>query len=189
MTQTLTLYRHLCDNALEINEKIGYTRAALHINYPPHTLASLLGRREMTQEETEAALDRFIATHRDILGDIAWRYRPADGIYMLTLPAEGVAYIHEHEVCPPFTRALIALTLTPFTGRKEVHTLFDTYAGTDGYTVTEAPDSDFDEAIRFRTTGGACESERLYVYCLEYDEERMEYHRLLPEDYADIYGV
>lgn len=188
MTSTLTLYQHVCDNVLEVMEKIGFTAAALHYNYPPRTLASLLGDREMSPRALTAALDRFCQQHTEALGTLTWRYRPQEDVYTLTVPAEGVSYLHAHEQCPPFTRELIALSLTPLIGRAEVHALFARYAGADGYISRPAPEGDFDEVLGFPPSATTTVSERCYLYCMEYGEERCEYHRLLPEDYGELYG-
>lgn len=188
MTPALTLYRHICDNVLEVIEKIGFTATALHYNYPPRTLATLLGDREMGPDALVAALDRFCREHAATLGRLSWRYRPEDDIYTLTLPAEGVCYLHTHEQCPPFTRELIALSRTPMVSRDEIRALFARYAGEDGYVSCPAPEGEFDEVLRFPPSAIAAASERCYLYCMEYGEEHCEYHRLLPEDYGELYG-
>lgn len=162
---------HLADAVWETILKVGYSPSAISLNYPPKTLKHLLSRPDMTDAELYAALAEREGIALSRRGDVC----------VLTISRELVERIYRETEPPRFLARLIAAAeqggLTP----ARVHEIFEEGGGRVEFFASDH--ADFDERIRF------LDGSDPYVYCFLYDDHHTEYHRLLREDYEQLYGA
>ena len=173
----MNLFDSICDNLQETFEKLGYSETEVSFNYPPKTLKTLFGNRGMSDGELADRLCGFAHEQEGKLGRIS--FRKNGDVFLLTVPREGARFVHTERKPDPFLSALVRVTMTFFATKEDVHRVFlDTGRP---FTVRPFSEPDLDEVIFFTDRDSYC-------YCFSYGEERPELHRLLPEDFAELYA-
>lgn len=192
------LVESIKDNLVECFVKLGFTDAPLSFNYPDRTLSALLFsadkcKQEFTQErgggdEKSAAeisgeellkrLTRELAAARDTLGECTLRRR-RDG-YSITIPKEGVRRAFLELDAGGFLPSLLRAISTHGTTSEDIHRVFED--AKKSFISHPSCDADIDEFIT--VTDGSDP----YFYLFKYEESHVDYHRLLPADFYEIYG-
>lgn len=158
----------------ESQMKIGYTDNAASLNYPPASLCRLLGQ-EPQEAALRKALDAFADYVRPELGKI--EVSVYDGQYCLTVPAEGVRYVHENVAESPFLRELIdAVMQHRLHDIDDVLALFHRYSDDVGCAATEG--DGYDHVVYFND--GKPDD---FIYLFETDFGHVSYHRMTKADY------
>lgn len=158
----------------ESQMKIGYTDNAASLNYPPASLARLLGT-EADDSVLRKALKDFAAYAEPTLGRIT--VGVYDGQYCLTVPAQGVRYVHENVPENPFLRELIDLTAQhKARGIAEVRALFSKYS--DKVVCQEVEGDGYDHVLYF--ADGTPDD---FIYLFETAFGHVTYHRMTKADY------
>ena len=186
------------DNLVECFVKLGYTDAPLSFNYPDRTLSALLFgtdkcKREFTQNEGKAGekstddptgaellkrLTDELDSARDTLGECTVRRR-RDG-YSITVPREGVARAFSELDVGGFLPSLLSVISSHGVTSEDIHGVFE--EAEKPYACHPSTDADIDEFIT--VTDGTDP----YFYLFKYEENHVDYHRLLPADFYEIYG-
>lgn len=106
-----------------------------------------------------------------------------DGRIMVSIPPEGVAYVHEQVPEPAFLKDLVTLFQEHHgCSLSDVEAVFAKYSS--HYICEKMPEgTDFDYCIRFQD--GQVDN---YYYCLKAEMGHMIYHRFTKADYEQIVG-
>ena len=186
------------DNLVECFIKLGYTDAPLSFNYPDRTLAALLFdtdkcKQEFTQgrgesdeksaaeisgEELFRGLSEALDLARDTLGECTVRRRT--GGYSITVPREGVKRAFSELDAGGFLPSLLSVISSHGVTSEDIHGVFE--EAEKPYACHPSTDADIDEFIT--VTDGTDP----YFYLFKYEENHVDYHRLLPADFYEIYG-
>lgn len=170
------LITNLIDALLESQIKIGYTNNPVGLYYPLSSLCRLLG----TDADADA-MDDLLKTIPDTpLGSI-FPSRKGDR-YCLTIPSEGVRYVHEHVHDSGFLTELIALLGTHHHGItiEEILAVFRRYSA--HVICKEVKDDEFDYLVYFED--GTPDN---YRYLFSMEMGHASYHRFTPADF-DAFG-
>ncbi|MBR1555998.1 MAG: DUF3877 family protein [Oscillospiraceae bacterium] len=169
-----SLKKNLIDVIKESQIKIGYTPNPVGLSYPVASLNSFLGT-ECTVSEMKDVLQDFCESVRKELGDI--QISLSETNYFLTVPPEGVKYIHEHVEGSPFLKDFIHLLTTEHNiGIEKILEIFRKYS--DNVICREIHDEEFSYLIYF--ADGIPDD---YRYCIDIDFGHATYHRFTPADY------
>ena len=186
------------DNLVECFIKLGYTEAPLSFNYPDRTLSALLfgtdkckqgftktesgmdekNTAEISGEELFRGLSEALDLAKDALGECTLRRRT--GGYSITVPREGVKRAFSELDAGGFLPSLLAVISAHGTRSEEIHAVFE--RAKKPYISTHSCDPDIDEFIT--VTDGSDP----YIYLFKYEGHHVDYHRLLPADFYEIYG-
>lgn len=154
--------------------KIGYTDNAASLNYPAGSLCRLLGR-QMDDRELEAALAEFCRRAEERLGKIAVSLY--DGQYCLTVPREGVRYVHDCVEESGFLSELIAaIRAHRVHSIEDVLEIFSRYS--DHVLCEEVQGDGYDHVVYF-----ADGDPDRFVYLFETELGHVSYHRMTRADY------
>lgn len=184
------------DNLVECFVKLGFTDAPLSFNYPDRTLAALLfgvekckqtfakadksddkNASEIGGEQLLTRLAEELASAKDTLGECTVRRRK-DG-YSITVPREGVRRAFSTFDRGGFLPSLLDAISAHGATREHVRAVFE--RSERPYVATPSDDADFDEFIT--VTDGSDP----YIYLFKFDGHHVDYHRLLPADFYEIY--
>lgn len=163
---------NICYVLKEGQMKIGYTENAASLNYPPASLSRLL---EVGETEVDDALRAFCDFAAPTLGRVS--VGVYDGQYCLTIPKEGVRYVHENVPESPFLRELIdAVKNHTAHTVEQIEAVFRRYS--DDVVCKAVEGEGFDHVLYFadgRPDG--------FVYLFETDFGHVSYHRMTKADY------
>ena len=163
----------------ESQMKIGYTDNAASLNYPPASLARLMGV-EQDDVLLRQALEEFSLYAEPILGQIT--VSVYDGQFCLTIPHKGVRYVHENVAESLFLRELIdGVMQHQLRNIGEVRALFCRYS--DKVVCEETEGDGYDHVLYF--ADGQPDS---FVYLFETAFGHISYHRMTKADYAAEIG-
>ena len=186
------------DNLVECFIKLGYTDAPLSFNYPDRTLSALLFdggkcKQEFTQERGESdekstaeisgeelfrGLSEALDLAKDALGECTLRRRT--GGYSIAVPRAGVKRACSELDAGGFLPSLLSVISAHGTRSEDIHAVFE--GAKKPYISTLSRDPDIDEFIT--VTDGSDP----YIYLFKYEGDHVDYHRLLPADFYEIYG-
>ena len=169
------LVQDITDQLKEAQIKLGFGPSTVRIYYTTAALAALTGCGDQQPGDMAAALPALPQAGESSLG--ALQFAPHEDRVQVTIPEEGVRYVHENVEATPFLCGLIGL----FGGHHhttmaQVTALFD--AQQTPYTRRDMPaGSEFDCMLCF--PGGLPDG-----YCYFFKEEmgHLSYHRFRPED-------
>lgn len=169
------LVQDITDQLKEAQIKLGFGPSTVRLYYTPAALSALTGCGETAPEALAAALAALPEIAESPLG--ALQIAPHEDRVEITIPENGVRYVHENVEATPFLCGLIGL----FGGHHhttmaQVTALFD--AQQAPYTRRDMPaGSEFDCMLYF--PGGVPDG-----YCYFFKEEmgHLSYHRFRPED-------
>lgn len=175
-------YQALKDNLMymlkESQIKIGYTHNAVTLNYPVDSLNRLL--------ETDSNLQDM----KNILQDFSLYVRPELGIlkiavhegkFGITIPADGVKYVHENIKDSGFLTDLVALVKSHASNVSidDVLKVFEQYS--DCVRCVKADCDEFQYIIWFEN--GVPDA---FMYCIDIDLGHLSYHRLTYGDFKAL---
>lgn len=186
------------DNLVECFVKLGFTDAPLSFNYPDRTLAALLFdggkcKQEFTQERGESdeksaaeisgeellkRLTEELELARDTLGECTLRRRK--GGYSITVPKEGVRRAFLELDRGAFLPSLLRAISTRGATSEDIYRVFSD--AKKPFISHRSTDGDIDEFITVKDGSDP------YIYLFKYEENHVDYHRLLPADFYEIYG-
>lgn len=167
------LEKRIVDFIKEAQIKLGYQSEAFRIYYPLSALNKLLG--------TDYDVPRMLSALREFSAEVGERLGPVqaaniDERFCITVPRQGVDYIHEHLKDDDFlVRFIQTITRHDCTLEDLVET-FRAYS--DKVVVKKASCDDFDYLIYFED--GVPND---YRYCITFEECHVIYHRFTVEDY------
>jgi len=171
------LKQNLTDVIKESQIKIGYTPNAVSLHYPVESLNGFLGT-DCTIDEMKTVLKGFCEAVRPELGEI--RVSIAEGKFSLTVPVQGVAYIHEHVEGSAFLIDFVALLKTAQNITiEDILKIFRKYS--ENVICKEIQDDEFSYLVYF---GDGKPDD--YRYCIDIDFGHAIYHRFTPSDYEAL---
>ena len=179
---TAVNYDKLRDNLIytikESQIKIGYTPNAVRLNYPVDSLNRLLGTNCSTAEMREV-LEGFCVYAADTLGKIS--VGMFEGRFCITVPAEGVAFVHENVRDSGFLTELIGLFREHHHSMtmEDILRVFRKYS--DAVVCRESDNDEFNYVVYFEN--GEPDD---FVYCIELLFGHASDHRLTKEDFAAL---
>lgn len=170
------LEKNISDVVKEEQIKLGYRSETIRLYYPLSSLNRFL-EEDFDADGMCRALAEFSETVEDKWGKIEISYR--DTRFCLTIPPQGVDYIHDHMADNEFIKDFIR------TIEKHGCTLDDLlqqfYRYSDCVHVEKTEHGEFDYLIYFED--GIPDSFR---YCITDEGCHMIYHRFTPDDYHDF---
>lgn len=158
----------------EAQIKLGYTDNAASLNYPPASLCRLLGR-DLGAAELRKVMEDFCSEVRPLLGEI--KISDYDGQYCLTIPPDGVRYVHENIADSGFLTDLIAL-LREHRAVDIDDVLAVFYRYSDKVACRKVDDDEYNYVIYFED--GTPDD---FIYLVEIDLGHASYHRMTRADY------
>ena len=172
-----TLIQNITDNLTELKVKLGYPDSDVRLNYPAQSLKSLLGKRGMTDGELDSALTRFFEENAASLQDCS--FRRGKEHYIITLSMKAARSLLDTAPENSLVTELCRLVTSGNAARDEVHKLFLAHSESTRFIPSKT--GDFDELIYTDSEDDS------YFYLFHYGHGHTEYHRLLPDDYREIY--
>ncbi len=174
MADLLRLKQNVIYMLQEQQEKLGYQPETVRLYYPLESLNHLLGTHA-EKEEMRGLLKTFREQAPE-LGQI--RFSDKEGRFCITVPPEGVKYVHREIPQNHFLRGLLALVSAHGTTLDQARVYFHSCSGH----VEERPmEGEFDLLMYF--PDGHPDS---YYYCLKQEGEHVLYHRFIREDYESF---
>lgn len=170
------LYESLRDNAEETFIKIGYADIELNFKYPKSTLKSLLGNREMSDEELDNAM-RGLLSERGELSGTEFRLRKSGAL--VTLSRECVKRMYEGFDENGFLSELYRVISTHSVTEDGIREVLLKHRPT--VNIEKSSDPDFD------LLAYSPDASDPYRYLFKLEHGHCDFHRLLPEDFEEIY--
>jgi len=180
--RTQPLLSDITDQLKEAQIKLGFAPSTVKLYYTITSLAALTGCTASNANDVAAALcaeEGFTATQ---LGTLC--FQPHEDRVEVTIPQDGVRYVHEQVEASPFLQALIGMFAGHHHhGMAQVIELFDRQQSPYVYRQMP-PGSEFDSLLYF--CNGQPDG-----YCYFFKEEmgHLSYHRFRPEDAAHLLSL
>ena len=180
MTDFRRLEKHILDNILEAQVKLGYEGRAMSLNYTKTSLIHLLGD-SISDEELRQTLSDFAEFTAPRFGKLA--ITDIKNGFCITVPPEGTSYVHSLNDENGFICALVE-AVRQHCSLNDILAVFRRFS--DSVSVTETDNDEFQYLVYFEN--GVPDD---YLYCLTVDEEidgsiHVTYHRFIKEDYDDF---
>lgn len=172
------LEKNIMDSVSESILKLGFAPLPVTLYFPIDALCTLL-EENIGSDMMSAVLKMFSYQVRDRLGEVKCDLAK-DGRYAITVPPEGVRYVHDHSSQTDFTSALVRLMEEPDADIMEIISLFRAYGET---CVRRTDGEDMDYVLYFRS--GEPDD---YRYCFHEEMGRMIYHRFTPAEF-ERFGI
>ncbi len=166
--------QHLIAVLKESQFKLGYAENAIGIHYMASTLCHLL---DCPYAQLNRQLAAFAREVQNDFGEVEIAYTPES--YCLTVPAQGVRYVHGISREDEFLNVLIQTARKPGCTVDDIKAVFYRYS--DDVHVERVDNEAFDWLIYFNDS-----SIDPFWYCLHEDGLQLEYHRFIKEDYLDF---
>lgn len=169
------LIQDITDQLKEAQIKLGFGPSTVKLYYTTAALCALTGSGDTSPEKLAAALSALPRSEYAGLGEL--QFLPHGDRVEITIPTEGVRYVHEQVEASPFLRGLIGMFAGHHhTTMEEVSALFESQQMP--YIRRDMPKgAEFDHVLYF--PGGEPDG-----YCYFFKEEmgHLSYHRFRPED-------
>lgn len=173
------LLTDITDQLKEAQIKLGFGPSTVKLYYAPASLAALTGSPAQNVEALAACLSGEDGFSASPLGQLS--FAPHEDRVEVTIPQEGVRYVHEQVEASPFLQSLIGMFAGHHhTSMAQVVELFESQQSP--YVHRQMPpDSEFDSVLYFQN--GQPDG-----YCYFFKEEmgHLSYHRFRPEDAAHL---
>jgi len=169
---------NLIETVKEGQMKLGYSDAAVRLNYRIASLERFLEVNWKDTAEMEADLLKFCSFSEKKLGQIGIQVQ-SNGMVCLTVPKEGAAYVHENIPDDPFKMELFSLLKTFGAAKEDFLSLFTKYW--DEVECLPGDEIEYDFALHFK---GKADDDN--YYCIKIDFGRATYHRLSAEDFEKM---
>ena len=168
----MNLEKNLIDNILECELKLGYANTPVCFYYP---ITSLLELLECEESEIDSAIQQFQKREVYRLGNVIIKEQKNEKErYAVTIPVEGIGWVHEHFQPTDFMRLLISEINRPGNFLEDIVKIF-THFSTK---VDVKKVSEKEWIIGFEDA-----NIDPYVYHIEQNEFGFEYHRFTKEAY------
>ena len=157
--------------------KLGYAEETIRLYYPRTSLNAIWETAYKDEPALLAALkETFADTGASPLGTLQFAIH--GGRIEVSIPPEGVAYVHKHVADPPFLKDMIELFASHHAcGPEEIKDVFAKYS--TEYVCEAMPENaDFDYVMYFLDA-----SIDEYYYCVKQEMGHTVYHRFMKEDY------
>lgn len=171
----MDLEKNLIDNILESEIKLGYAAIPVTFYYPLTSITELL---ECDIPGINEAIDKFRKSEANRLGNVIIQEQEREpGRFEVTVPVQGVKWVHDNFEPSPFMIQFISNIKTVGFTLEDVTKLFTSFSED----VEIIKNSDEEWAISF-----ADESIDPYVYYIEQNAFGLEYHRFTRASYEAI---
>lgn len=170
----MDLKRNICDSVKECEIKLGYREEAISLYYPESALLELL---PASAENLADRLQAFCTDVSSELGEVVITETKEKGRYCVTVPVEGVAYVHSHIEASPFLVAFLQEIHRPGNTREAIIALFRQFS--ENVIVEKMEEREW--AVYFENP-----SVDAYVYYIEEDDFGLQYHRFTREAFEDV---
>lgn len=170
------LENNIIDVIKEEQIKLGYRSETIRLYYPMESINNLLGT-DYSLTELTGILDQFCVYVNTRLGNMT--YSNKDMRFCLTIPPDGVTYIHEKIDDRYFLREFIEKISSHNCTLDEILEVFHRYS--DNIICKEINNEEFDYLIYFKD-----ENPDSYMYCLKFEDCHVIYHRFTKEDYENF---
>lgn len=173
----MDLEKNLIDNILECELKLGYANTPICFYYPITSLMELLGCEEIG---IDSAIQQFQERELTRLGKVIIKEQANEkGRYAVTIPVDGIRWVHTHFQPTDFMRLLISEINRPGNSLEDIVKIFTHFSSeVDVKKVSE----------KEWVIGFVDESIDPYVYHIEENEFGFEYHRFTREAYEKTMG-
>jgi len=180
MSDFRCLEKHILDNILEAQIKLGYEGRSMSLNYTKNSLIHLLGEN-LSDDNIRQILFDFAEYTTPRLGKLS--ITDISNGFCITIPSEGTAYVHALNDKKSFICALVE-AVRQHRSLEDILGIFRSFS--DSVSVTETDNDEFHYLVYFEN--GVPDD---YLYCLTVDEEidgslHVTYHRFIKEDYEDF---
>lgn len=167
------LEENITDIIAESQLKLGYTDNALSLYYTPQSMALIVGGENDIGKIT-AAVNGYVT---DYLGRLECIFE--DDRYVVTIPAEGVEYVHNNVQPSDFLKEFIGAVNDGCSMEKAID-IFRKHS--QSAVIEKAEDDEFDVLAYFSD-----EKPDKFLYCLADDLGGITYHRFTRQDYESIF--
>lgn len=177
------LEKNLIEVIREAQLKLGYEEREVSFNYPISSLNGLLGT-DCDFDGMKLKLEEF-SNHEKCgkLGEISIGKGTDEGIFCITVSAEGVRYVHENTDENGFLAEFISFMGSHCHDFDEVKKLFLKYSTEDNLFVEKIDDDEFDYLVYFKN--GEPDNFR---YCFAEEFGHITYHRFSKYDWEILQG-
>ncbi len=169
------LRKNICDTIKEWQTKIGYRKECVQLYYKQDTLEQFFEFDASSKAKLEAALELFVQENEEDFGRI--QVTGEGDRYCLTIPEQGVEYIHERIAESAFLKDFLAVISKRGKTLQDIEQVFYQYSKRlvrektkDGHTAFYFAEEGIDD----------------YVYLIDQDEFGLEYHRFTKRDYQKM---
>ncbi|MDO4321740.1 MAG: DUF3877 family protein [Lachnospiraceae bacterium] len=173
------LIKNIADQVKEAQIKLGYAKETVRLYYTVPSLNALLGTEFADAETMKGVLQELFASEDERLGQLSFKIH--QGRIEVSVPPEGVTYVHEQVEAEPFLVDLIDFFRQHHHCRiKDICSVFERHS--PEYVCEKmAEGMDFDYVIYFRDR-----SIDAYYYCIKAEMGHTIYHRFTREDYMAL---
>lgn len=175
------LITNMIDQIKEAQMKLGYVRETVRLYYPLSSLYAIMGHHAQGQQLLRALEEAF--AQGCVLGQLSFALH---GDRMeISIPPQGVEYVHFHVEEPAFLAALIALfESNRHCSLGDIRAVFERFS--HDYVCEQLAEEaaeymGFDYVLYFEDT-----SIDAYYYCVKEEMGHTVYHRFAREDIEDI---
>ena len=172
----ISFKQNIKDQIKEAQLKLGYAEETVRLYFPTASLNAILETDEPDSQAMFSMLQTAFRSPDPELGQL--HFSRAGGRIEVSIPPDGVRFVHEHVEDPPFLSDLIGL----FTSRtncslEEIQAVFAKYDSR--FICRKMPeDADFDWCLHFPP--GSTDS---YYYCIKEEMGHTIYHRFIKADF------
>ena len=171
---------NIIDQIVEAQLKLGYTKEKMTFYYPLTSLNKLLNKSFKTVEECVEICNSMDSIRRSKIGVLIFESNKSN--IGVTVPVEGVSYVHEKEKPSEFLVSLIdAFRDNHHLNIDDVERLFARFGEYERVEVSE--DTGFMYAIWFKDGKNSGDE---YVYCINIEMGHTIYHRFMRDDYEEL---
>lgn len=176
-------YQELTDNLIgvvkESQIKLGYTKTPIHLYFPADALRNLLNA-QLSIPELDQTMHDFAASLCETLGKVTVSRQGER--FCITVPEEGVAYVHDNVETSGFLEEFIACINTPGCTIKDVKAVFDKYSD---HVAVETPKhgetNEFHYMLYF-----ADGKPDAFRYCIHEEMGKLIYHRFTQKEFENF---
>lgn len=173
------LMKNIVDQIVEAQLKLGYAKECMRLYFPLSSLKMLLEVNTPNADEMLQMLSEEMALQTSELGRIKVSARGER--FEISVPPEGVEYVHKHVAVSPFLVDIIAFFQSNHHGT--IQEICEVFAGHSSDFVCEKmpQEADFDYVVYFPS-----KEPDEYYYCIKTEMDHTIYHRFMKEDYLEL---
>ncbi|MBQ7944881.1 MAG: DUF3877 family protein [Lachnospiraceae bacterium] len=173
------LIKNITDQIVEAQLKLGYAKETVRLYFPLSSLNVILGVEILDAKQMLEQLQETEALQTSGLGSL--KISAKGERFEISVPADGVEYVHKSVVVSPFLVDIIALFQSHHHCTiEEICRVFA--AHNENYVCEKMPEgADFDFAIYFPD-----KEPDEYYYCIKAEMDHTIYHRFTKEDYQEL---
>lgn len=174
------LEKHIIDNIVEAQVKLGYEGRPISLNYTCSSLNHLL-HTNLSQNDIQTILIDFTDYAHPHLGNLT--FTPIKNGFCITIPAEGTEFVHSLYSENSFISKLID-AVRDHRSLEDILNIFRSFS--DSVSIIRTDGDEFQYLVYFEN-----HTPDDYIYCISVDEEidgstHVSYHRFIREDYEEF---